>query len=370
VRELTQELSDVPSEVRAARARSAAAAALAARQRAEAAAGTPDGGEEVEGLVLSRAEAKRLKAARRCGGGAKGVGGAGRLVRDPCGQQNGCPATPPAPRNPSPPPTPCRAPPGRAGLAARGLLNDIADDVAPAAAPGPGGAGGAAAAAGRQLGELFGRQRLSQKFGADISAQLRAGRGGDDDLPARAPLAERRAKFDAVAARRVAGAGGGGGGGGGWDDEDEFDYEVCGGGGGGWVNGSHGRGLGAWEGWRPGWAEGLRATGGQPFDRLGAAPTKLAPRQPWRRRRRASAAATALAAAATATTSTPPPPPRAPRPRRQSARATRRPSCRRRRRTRPWTASGRSAMISKRTAASRHTGAARQLAGALERRGV
>jgi U3 small nucleolar RNA-associated protein 3 len=97
----------------------------------------------------------------------------------------------------------------------------MADDVAPY-----GGAAPAAAGAGRQLGELFGRQRLSQKFGADLTAQLRAGRGGDDDLPARAPLAERRAKFDSVAARRAAAGGGGGWDGGEEGEGDGFDYEV------------------------------------------------------------------------------------------------------------------------------------------------
>jgi len=83
------------------------------------------------------------------------------------------------------------------------------------------GANGGGAATRNQMGELFGRQRLSQKFGADISAQLRTGRGGDDDLPQRAPLYERRAKFDAVAALRVAAGGGEE-----EEGEDGFDYEV------------------------------------------------------------------------------------------------------------------------------------------------
>lgn len=104
----------------------------------------------------------------------------------------------------------------RAGLGG-GLLDEFADDVTDAQQAAAGAGGGGASLTG-----LFGRQRLSQKFGADITAQLRAGRGGDDDLPAREPLYERRAKYDAVAARKAAAAGGG-------DDEDmedEYDYEV------------------------------------------------------------------------------------------------------------------------------------------------
>ncbi|KAI8469299.1 MAG: Sas10 C-terminal domain-containing protein [Monoraphidium minutum] len=146
-----------------------AAAALVARQRAEAMRGGDDdggGGGGSGGVALSRQEAKRLKAHHR------------------------------------------------AGLA-RGL-GDFEDDVAAPQQAGavPGGAGG-----GGGLTELFGRQRLSQKFGADMSAQLRAGRGGDDDLPARDPLHERRARYDAVAARRAAAEGGG-------DDDDGYDYEA------------------------------------------------------------------------------------------------------------------------------------------------
>jgi hypothetical protein len=46
-------------------------------------------------------------------------------------------------------------------------------------------------------------------------------RSGDDDLLPRKPLHERRAAFDAVAARRAAAAGGEG-------DEDGYDYEALG----------------------------------------------------------------------------------------------------------------------------------------------
>ncbi len=58
------------------------------------------------------------------------------------------------------------------------------------------------------LASLFGRQRLSQKFGADFGAGAKRMRSGDEEMPARPALAERRAKFDAVAARRAASAGG------------------------------------------------------------------------------------------------------------------------------------------------------------------
>lgn len=78
------------------------------------------------------------------------------------------------------------------------------------AAGGPAGAGGSAAGApggSASLADLFTRQRLSQKFGADLLApgqQQQQHRSGDADLPQRPSLGERRAAYDAVAARRAA----------------------------------------------------------------------------------------------------------------------------------------------------------------------
>jgi hypothetical protein len=119
-------------------------------------------------------------------------------------------------------PTNVQTPPKRSAGFGAGL-DEFEDDVA-AAASGRN-ANGQIAAGPAGLAGLFGRQRLSQRFGADLAGQQqRAVRGGDDDAPQREGLAERRAKFDAVAARRLADAEA--------RDEEErergdgFDYEV------------------------------------------------------------------------------------------------------------------------------------------------
>lgn len=84
----------------------------------------------------------------------------------------------------------------REGLSGKALLDDFADDVADLV--GLGGPGGASGGGG--VGE-FGRHRANQKFGADLAAQAAAAarrnpRSGDDDLPARESLTDRRAKMD------------------------------------------------------------------------------------------------------------------------------------------------------------------------------
>ena len=52
------------------------------------------------------------------------------------------------------------------------------------------------------LSELFARQKVSQKFGGEAPRPTM--RGGDEDVPRRPPLHERRAQYDAVAAKRAA----------------------------------------------------------------------------------------------------------------------------------------------------------------------
>lgn len=59
--------------------------------------------------------------------------------------------------------------------------------------------------------------QVSQKFGGDLTQSQKKGYGGDEDLPVREALNERRLKYDAAAARRAVRAGGGGG------DSDEYD---------------------------------------------------------------------------------------------------------------------------------------------------
>jgi len=159
----------------------------------------------------------------------------------------------------------------RAGLSGKALLDDFADDVADIVAAaeannnnnnrkggtgsGGGGKGAAAAAAGAALADpMLSRHRTSQTFGADLYAQAAAKksvRSGDDDLPMKEPLHERRAKMDGVRAKKTAllhdngdgddddgmpmgtgfGEGGGGGGGGrkrrGGGEEDDFYKEVA-----------------------------------------------------------------------------------------------------------------------------------------------
>ena len=53
----------------------------------------------------------------------------------------------------------------------------------------------------------FRRFAVSQRFGGDLAAASLKARSGDDDLPLREPLHERRAKYDAVRARQTAGDG-------------------------------------------------------------------------------------------------------------------------------------------------------------------
>ena len=50
----------------------------------------------------------------------------------------------------------------------------------------------------------FMQHAVSQRYGGDLSAAGLKGRSGDDDLPLREPLHERRAKYDAVRARQTA----------------------------------------------------------------------------------------------------------------------------------------------------------------------
>jgi U3 small nucleolar RNA-associated protein 3 len=154
----------------------------------------------------------------------------------------------------------------RAGLSGKALLDDFADDVADivaaaeannnnrkggGAGSGGGGKGVAAAAAGAALADpMLSRHRTSQTFGADLYAQAAAKksvRSGDDDLPMKEPLHERRAKMDGVRAKKTTllhnnadgdddgvpmGTDFGGGGGGGrkrrgGGEEDDFYKEVA-----------------------------------------------------------------------------------------------------------------------------------------------
>ena len=50
----------------------------------------------------------------------------------------------------------------------------------------------------------FKRTTISQRFGGALASAGLKGRTGDDDLPLREPLGERRAKYDAVRARQTA----------------------------------------------------------------------------------------------------------------------------------------------------------------------
>eukprot|EP00775_Hariotina_reticulata_P005267 gene5267-5502_t len=150
LREMAQELAGAPDEVTPDVPGMDSAAAVATRQRLEARAAAEE--DLMLRVPLSKHEAKQLKAQRRAG-----LSGAG--------------------------------------------LTDFADDVADlvAAADGKGSSSGLAAA--------FGKQRLSQQYGADLASQQARMRSGDEDLVPRKPLHERRAVFDAVAARRVAASG-------------------------------------------------------------------------------------------------------------------------------------------------------------------
>ena len=73
-----------------------------------------------------------------------------------------------------------------------------------------GGDGPSSSKPGTSIADLFSRQRLSQKFGADLlQQQQQAGgmRSGDADVPLRKSLGDRRAAYDASAARRAVAAG-------------------------------------------------------------------------------------------------------------------------------------------------------------------
>lgn len=150
VRELAEEVLGAPEELRASVAGMDSLAALRQRQKLEARAEVEE--DLFTRVALSKEEAKRLKAHRR------------------------------------------------AGLAGQGLLEDFADEVADIVEL----AGGAEEEKEGGLAELLKRSKVSQKYGADVSKEMRAMRGGDEDLPRRMPLHERRAKYDSVAARRAA----------------------------------------------------------------------------------------------------------------------------------------------------------------------
>ncbi|KAK9829724.1 hypothetical protein WJX72_007528 [[Myrmecia] bisecta] len=149
VQELAQELEGAPEELRAGPAGGDTAGAIRQRHRLEARAA-----EEEDLMIrvpLSKEERKRVKAQQR------------------------------------------------AGLSGKALLDDFADDVADLiqATERPGGASTSG------LDDAFTRQQVSQKYGADLFNQMsKKGRSGDDDLPLKQPLHERRAKFDSVKAKR------------------------------------------------------------------------------------------------------------------------------------------------------------------------
>ncbi|KAJ9531936.1 hypothetical protein QJQ45_003641 [Haematococcus lacustris] len=89
----------------------------------------------------------------------------------------------------------------RAGMTASSLVGDFADEVADLVAATSAADAGAGATRGNTLADVFARQKVSQRFGAEPVRQVTL--GGDEDLPRRANLSERRAKFDAVAARKA-----------------------------------------------------------------------------------------------------------------------------------------------------------------------
>eukprot|EP00877_Chromochloris_zofingiensis_P010647 jgi/Chrzof1/5836/Cz16g17190.t1 len=171
--ELGEELAGAPEEQQTAVAGFDSAAAVAARQRLEARAAVEE--DLMVRVPLSKQEAKKLRAQRR------------------------------------------------AGLSGQGLLDDFADEVADLVqlSQGQDKGGKPAAAGGSGLADLFGRQRLSQKFGADLTSDRKKFRSGDEDVPTRNPIHERRSQFDATAARRAAAAGVGG-----EDDNDDMDFDY------------------------------------------------------------------------------------------------------------------------------------------------
>ena len=116
----------------------------------------------------------------------------------------------------------------REGMSGKAMLDDFADEVADIVGMSNGGGGTEGGGKGSRLAELFNRQKVAQKFGAE--APRATMHGGDEDLPRREALHDRRVKFDAVAAKRAAAGRMGDGDG----DEDEMpDSEFFGGGGNG-----------------------------------------------------------------------------------------------------------------------------------------
>ncbi|DBA96237.1 TPA: hypothetical protein ACH3X3_002431 [Trebouxia sp. C0006] len=85
----------------------------------------------------------------------------------------------------------------RVNLSGAAMMNDFADDVADLVGMDNGGAAG--------LDDRFLGNQLSQKFGADLLTQQKGKlRSGDDDLSAKLPLSQRRAKYDGVKAKQSA----------------------------------------------------------------------------------------------------------------------------------------------------------------------
>ncbi|KXZ45808.1 hypothetical protein GPECTOR_50g602 [Gonium pectorale] len=114
----------------------------------------------------------------------------------------------------------------RAGMSGAGLMDDFGDEVADLVDMTRGSAGAAGepgTARGSALNDLFARHKVSQKFGTDHPSLTKRPHGGDEDLPLREPLHERRAKFDAAVARRGARAGGSD------DDGGDAEYDLGGG---------------------------------------------------------------------------------------------------------------------------------------------
>ncbi|KAG2499555.1 hypothetical protein HYH03_002500 [Edaphochlamys debaryana] len=161
IRALQAELTGAPEEERAAVAGLDSAAALRTRARLEARAAVEE--DMFSRVPLSKDEAKRLRQQRR------------------------------------------------AGMSGAAMLEDFGDEVADLVDLTRGGAGAGSAGGlserGAALSDLFARQRVSQRFGADHASLGKRPTGGDEDLPRREPLHERRAKFDAAAARHKARAG-------------------------------------------------------------------------------------------------------------------------------------------------------------------
>ncbi|MEW5298021.1 MAG: hypothetical protein WDW36_001185 [Sanguina aurantia] len=153
VQELEEELAGAPQELKEHQAGFDSMGAIRSRQQLESRAEAEE--ELFTRVPLSREENKRLKASRR------------------------------------------------AGLAGAGAMDDFADEVADLVEVARGqegqGAGGRASSA---LTSIFAKQKVSQKYGADHPSLSRKGASGDEDLPKREALGDRRAKFDQTAARR------------------------------------------------------------------------------------------------------------------------------------------------------------------------